>query len=72
MHSDCQSRVYSEMPCPLLSRETGYSRGAAGAAARFGGHVEEPRLRWKFAWLRPILEFEAARRAQMVLPQTKT
>jgi hypothetical protein len=41
-------------------------------AARLGGHVEELRLRWKFAWMRPILEFKAARRAQMVLPQTKT
>jgi glycosyltransferase involved in cell wall biosynthesis len=40
-------------------------------AAELGGRLEEPRLRWKFAWMKPIVGFKAARRAQMTLPQLK-
>jgi glycosyltransferase involved in cell wall biosynthesis len=37
-----------------------------------GGRLEEPRLRWKYAWIKPILGFNAAKRAQITLPLLKT
>jgi glycosyltransferase involved in cell wall biosynthesis len=40
-------------------------------AAKLGGRLKEPRLRWKYAWMKPIFGFEAAKRAQMTLPQIK-
>ena len=40
-------------------------------AAELQGHLEPPRLRGKYAWMEPIFGFEAAKRAQMVLPQLK-
>ena len=40
-------------------------------AAELQGHLEMPRLRWKYAWMEPIFGFDAAKRAQMVLPQLK-
>ena len=40
-------------------------------AAELHGHLEVPRLRWKYAWMKPIAGFKAAKRAQMVLPQFK-
>jgi len=40
-------------------------------AAQLGGRLEAPRLRWKYAWIRPIFGWQAAKRAQMVLPQLK-
>ena len=35
------------------------------------GHLQQPQLRWKFAWMAPIFGFKTAKRAQMVLPQLK-
>lgn len=40
-------------------------------AAQLGGHIEEPRLRRKYAWMKPVLGYRAAKSAQMVLPQLK-
>jgi glycosyltransferase involved in cell wall biosynthesis len=40
-------------------------------ATELGGRLEEPRLRWKFAWMRPMVGFQAAKQAQMALPQLK-
>jgi len=40
-------------------------------AAKLGGHLEEPHLRWKYAWMKPILGYSTAKSAQMVLPQLK-
>jgi glycosyltransferase involved in cell wall biosynthesis len=40
-------------------------------AAELGGHLQEPRLRRKYAWMKPIVGFEKAKRAQMILPQMK-
>jgi glycosyltransferase involved in cell wall biosynthesis len=40
-------------------------------AAQLDGHLEVPRLRWKYAWMKPIFGLKAAKRAQMVLPQLK-
>ena len=40
-------------------------------AAELKGRLEEPELRWKYAWMKPILGFKAAKRAQMRLPQLK-
>ena len=38
-------------------------------AAELGGRLEEPRLRWKYAWMKPLIGFQAAKRAQLTLPQ---
>jgi len=40
-------------------------------AALLKGHLEAPRLRWKYAWMKPIFGWKAAKHAQMVLPQLK-
>jgi len=40
-------------------------------AVELGGRLEEPELRWKYAWMKPILGFKAAKRAQMTLPELK-
>ena len=40
-------------------------------AAELKGRLEEPELRWKYAWMKPILGFKAAKRVQMTLPQLK-
>jgi len=40
-------------------------------AARLHGRLETPRLRWKYAWIKPIFGFKAAKRAQTLLPQLK-
>ena len=42
-----------------------------GLAAQLKGNLEEPRLRWKYAWIKPIFGWKAAKRAQMVLPQIR-
>lgn len=41
-------------------------------AAQLGGSLEVPRLRWKYAWIKPVLGWEAAKRAQRTLPQLKS
>jgi len=43
-----------------------------GLAAQLHGHLEEPRLRWKFAWMIPIFGWKIAKRAQRVFPQMKS
>lgn len=40
-------------------------------AAELGGRIEEPRLRWKFAWLKPLFGWGTARWAQATLPRIK-
>jgi glycosyltransferase involved in cell wall biosynthesis len=40
-------------------------------AEELGGHLEIPRLRWKYAWMEPIFGLDAAKHAQMMLPQMK-
>jgi glycosyltransferase involved in cell wall biosynthesis len=40
-------------------------------AAELGGRLEEPELRRKYALMKPILGFKAAKRAQMTLPLLK-
>lgn len=40
-------------------------------AKDLGGKLEVPRLRWKYAWLRPILGYHFAKRAQLYLPRVK-
>jgi glycosyltransferase involved in cell wall biosynthesis len=41
-------------------------------AGRLGGRLEEPRLRWKYAWIKPVFGWGLAKRAQLVLPQLKS
>jgi glycosyltransferase involved in cell wall biosynthesis len=40
-------------------------------AAQFQGHLEEPSLRWKYSWMKPVLGLKTAKRAQSALPQLK-
>ena len=40
-------------------------------AAQFHGQVEPPRLRWKYAWMKPLFGWKAAKSASFVLPQLK-
>jgi len=40
-------------------------------AASLGGQLEVPRLRWKYAWIRPLFGWGPAKHAQFVLPQFK-
>src|SRR5262249_26050968 len=40
-------------------------------AAELQGHLDRPRLRWKYAWMEPIFGLVTAKNAQMVLPQLK-
>jgi glycosyltransferase involved in cell wall biosynthesis len=40
-------------------------------AASLGGRLEPPRLRWKYAWIKPLLGWSAAKKAQFALPQLK-
>ena len=40
-----------------------------GIAAQLQGRLEEPRLRWKYAWIRPVLGYQAAAQLQIWLPQ---
>ena len=40
-------------------------------ATQLQGHLEVPRLRWKYAWLRRILGYETAKRAQFYFPGLK-
>jgi hypothetical protein len=42
-----------------------------GLASELQGHLDTPRLRWKYAWMEPIFGLDAAKHAQMVLPQMK-
>jgi glycosyltransferase involved in cell wall biosynthesis len=40
-------------------------------ASELHGSLEEPGLRWKYAWIKPILGRKAAKWAQLALPQFK-
>ena len=40
-------------------------------AAELGGRLHPPKLRWKYAWLRPLFGWQAAKWAQRTLPQVK-
>src|SRR5271165_4703155 len=40
-------------------------------AAQLHGRLEEPRLRWKYAWMRPMFGWKAAKWSQRELPQLK-
>lgn len=41
-------------------------------ASELNGRLEAPGLRWKYAWMKPIFGFKAARRAQLILPELKS
>jgi hypothetical protein len=42
-----------------------------GLAAELQGQLQEPRLRWKYAWMKPVFGWKAAKSAQRALPQVK-
>jgi glycosyltransferase involved in cell wall biosynthesis len=41
-------------------------------AAQVGGHLEPPRLRWKYAWMKSVFGWKAAKWAQTGLPEVKS
>jgi len=40
-------------------------------AAQLQGHLEEPSLRWKYAWMKPVFGWKVAKWAQSTLPGLK-
>jgi hypothetical protein len=42
-----------------------------GLATNLHGTLEQPRLGWKYAWMRPVFGWKATKQARMVLPQVK-
>ena len=40
-------------------------------AGELGGRLDEPRLRWKFAWMKPLFGWKTAKWAQHALPELK-
>jgi glycosyltransferase involved in cell wall biosynthesis len=60
---NCFKNFYPERPDHMAELQA--------LAAELGSRLEEPQLRWKYAWMRPIFGFKAAKRAQMTLPQVK-
>jgi glycosyltransferase involved in cell wall biosynthesis len=40
-------------------------------AASLGGKLEVPRLRWKYAWIKPLFGWGLAKRAELFLPQLR-
>ncbi|HEX5483909.1 MAG TPA: glycosyltransferase, partial [Terriglobia bacterium] len=44
---------------------------AQALAAELNGELEPPRLRWKYAWMEPLLGSKIARQTQAALPQIK-
>ena len=40
-------------------------------AAQIQGHLEEPHLRWKYAWMKYLFGWKVAKQAQNALPQIK-
>jgi glycosyltransferase involved in cell wall biosynthesis len=40
-------------------------------AAQLEGHLEEPRLSWKYSWMKPFFGWKVAKWAEMALPQLK-
>lgn len=51
--------------------KTDVVRELQGLATQLQGQLEEPRLRWKYAWMQKVWGFETARQAQLHLPQFK-
>jgi glycosyltransferase involved in cell wall biosynthesis len=41
-------------------------------AAQLQGRLEEPKLRWKYAWMKPLFGVKAADTAQRVVPEVKS
>lgn len=41
-------------------------------AEQLNGNLEEPHLRWKYAWIKPVFGWHAAITAQRVIPETKS
>jgi glycosyltransferase involved in cell wall biosynthesis len=46
-------------------------REISAMARDLGGSLEEPRLRWKYAWLKPLIGSRRAKMAQSILPGLK-
>jgi glycosyltransferase involved in cell wall biosynthesis len=44
---------------------------AEAMAASLGGHLHEPKLSWKYSWIRRIFGWKPAKRAQILLPRIR-
>jgi glycosyltransferase involved in cell wall biosynthesis len=55
----------------FLPDRYGYLPQLEKLAAELGGTLREPTLSWKYAWLRRIAGWKAARTAQLVLPRIR-
>ncbi|HYZ74533.1 MAG TPA: hypothetical protein VE641_15760, partial [Chthoniobacterales bacterium] len=40
-------------------------------AGTLGGRLDKPRLRWKYAWIKPLFGWDLAKSAQIRLPEIK-
>jgi glycosyltransferase involved in cell wall biosynthesis len=40
-------------------------------ARNIGGQLKSPRLRWKYAWMKPLFGWSLAKQAQLLLPQLR-
>lgn len=40
-------------------------------ALELGGHLDVPRLTWKYSWIRTLFGWQCARKAQLILPSIK-
>jgi GT2 family glycosyltransferase len=56
--------IYPERPDLVAELDT--------LASELEGQLEMPKLRWKYAWMKPLIGFGPAKRAQFVLPQFKS
>jgi glycosyltransferase involved in cell wall biosynthesis len=45
--------------------------GLEKIAAELGGRLEPPRLRWKYAWIKSLFGWQAAKQMQLALPMLK-
>jgi Glycosyl transferase family 2 len=61
---DSLIHFYPERPDIVVELET--------IAASLGGRLKAPRLRWKYAWMKPLFGLNSAKQAQLVLPQLKS
>ncbi len=61
-----QERLPNSYPhCPEVVAK------AQDLARTLGGELQIPTLRWKYAWMQPLVGYNAAKRLQLALPQLK-
>ena len=56
---------------PAFWDQPDYAAKLQNLAAQLQGRLEEPRLRWKYAWMKPVFGWKAAKWAQTNLPRLR-